>query len=122
MLSSLLQRLKNALRRLVPAQRPAAVETPRTEPALDSTRPDSRSLVGGFEMDYWRDSPQGLQSQRLWVRVDTRELMARLCNNPDINLDALSDEGPPTQPDFEPSDWHRKVRHVIRTPPPPTRH
>lgn len=121
MLSSLLKLLKQALRRVVRARRPAPIPTLRQEPALALPPADPRPLVQGFEMDYWRDSPQGLQSQRLWVRVDTRELMARLCNNPDIDLDALSDEGPPTQPDFEVSDWHRKIRHVTQKTP-PTRH
>jgi hypothetical protein len=120
MLSSLLQLLKKALRRVTLAERARPTEALRTEPALAPSA-DPLPLFQGFEMDYWRDTSQGLQSQRLYVRVDTRELMRRLSANPDINLDVLADCGPPTEPAFEVSDWHRKVRRVTHKAA-PTRH
>ncbi len=148
MLSSLKACLK-ALRQLLAERLGLATHrtlaaNPPAPPAPSRTACDD-PLCGVLELSYPREDEKHLQTQSVWIRVDTRKLMQRLCENPDIDLDALqgtprakpATETPalsPPLPCSEPaqSDWHEKVRLVTqappaakrvgRRPPPPTHH
>lgn len=125
MLSSLIAFLKVLRQKLSECLAPATQQAPA--PACPRC---GDPLCGVMEMSYRRDSETGLQTQSVWIRVDTRKLLDRILENPDINLDALPaverrgsgvrSSPPPAaqvQPQPQPPAWHQKLQRVVQAPP-----
>jgi hypothetical protein len=123
MLSSLIALLKALRLKLSERPAPVASEAPAADPRPRCEDP----LCGVMEMSYRRDSDKGLETQSVWIRVDTRKLMERILENPDIDLDALQGierrgsglrGTPPAAPAKPaPPQWHQKVQRIIQAPP-----
>ena len=73
-------------------------------------------LCGVLELRYREESSANLNTQSVWIRVDTKKLMARILENPDIDLDALQGLSREAA-SREPGNWHDKVRRISQAPP-----
>ncbi len=80
-------------------------------------------LCGVLELKFRRAMPKVFDTQSVWIRVDTDKLIARLLENPDINLDALqgvASHAPAGKTkETARGDWHGKVRQITQAPPAP---
>lgn len=123
MLSSLIAFLKALRQKLSERLAPATQQAPA--PACPRC---GDPLCGVMEMSYRRDSETGLQTQSVWIRVDTSKLMERILENPDINLDTLhgverrgrglrSSPAPAVAAQPQPPAWQQKLQRVVQAPP-----